>query len=1139
MGKLNINGGGVDTNKKMADIDERFGPYTSTEAADAALGGQGRNTITAGLTVGILTANAGVKEYWYQPNKKTGQLGLIPKGGNAADNPTEGNFASFDENGNVVDSGCNEGSFIKGVQKNGDDLTPDFDGKVNVEVQDGKSAYQLYVDEYKEAHSGSTEGMLDDEEWLDSLDAYGVYVKQYDEQNPEDTEHSGPDFMSRDQWLEYIRGKSAREIYNQEKGTDYDDARFIEAIKSNYPMKYVAYNETAYGATSPFDSIGSLDADETTEGKLWFMPNSDNTETKLFITVNNGTAESPTYKWYNMGVVDMPSNVLTEEMVDNECVDGATDEPASAKAVMQLKAKLEGVTASEVKVTQQPITGSYVKGGDGTIEPYSNTAYLEIALGNTTKSVRFLGCWFATSYSSGYAFGHYKDLSDSSTWVNDKSSVFDANANVSGTKEYVIEVPEGATHFRTTTGTSVVPALAQNFYCYLQSGTSVGKELADKASYSEMEGLWRYQKNLFNVDEFESKLLDYSQTSEVPDSNGKLSNKLYLENGVTYTASNVVCSNTTNKYVFFSAYDANGNLLGVRSFPNTANNAVIDTEGSGNYRHIAHVKFVYDENWYPQQEYIRIQIRNKYQVGDYTKAQLEVGDEATAFAEYNSVKEFDIAKESSLKQVQENVDGNTGRIESLESQIGVNEYQVDLNTISRERYVVDSTTGNYVSTQGNGRSSVIPILKDKGNIINITANSNQGFMIAFLSDEPTVGSPLPFAVGYPYRIQAAKGKTDEFEIVHNETVKYLYILRNNTSGTDTSPAEICYVDKKELNILAIGNSNDITELAYVPPILQQLLPNYHINLYVAYVGFGTIKDHLYMYDNNIAYNGSGTTVGDGVTKNAYVYCWRYGRYYETKLTGIKLEELLTLHKWDIVKFITQRSDEYALVKGTYDDDENHNGTTKEQFITNCKKLLNILRSKLNYGFKFVTNIGGVAYTQESDYIGILKEGCKILKKNVGVDFIIPDSLATTIARGNNDLATISGGKNSLLFSDNNHLNAGFPCLLTAYTAIDCILRNLYINKSIYNSTLWIPTNANAIAIGAQDSNEPNPGSNRKMTYGVSLGIEEDGEIIQSNILAAKEIAVIANNIIPDLPEDDYILPPFIHEPASEEENESE
>jgi hypothetical protein len=111
MGKLNINNGGVDTNKKMADIDERFGPYTSIEAANAALGGQGRNTITAGLTVGILTANAGVKEYWYQPNKKTGQLELIPKGGNAADNPTEGNFASFDSNGNLVDSGNKAGDF--------------------------------------------------------------------------------------------------------------------------------------------------------------------------------------------------------------------------------------------------------------------------------------------------------------------------------------------------------------------------------------------------------------------------------------------------------------------------------------------------------------------------------------------------------------------------------------------------------------------------------------------------------------------------------------------------------------------------------------------------------------------------------------------------------------------------------------------------------------------------------------------------------------------------------------------------------------------------------------------------------------------------------------------------------------------
>lgn len=442
MGKLNINNGGVDTNKKMPDIDERFGPYTSKEAADAALGGQGRNTITAGLTVGILTANAGVKEYWYQPNKKSGQLELIPKGSNAADNPTEGNFSSFDENGNVVDSGNKASDFapIEQAVPNGD--TEDV-GKILEKQANGF-------------------GWIDKP--VDGDDAYGVYVKQYDEQHPDDPQHQSEDFMSRDEWLEYNRGKSAREIYNKENNTNYNDAQFIEAIKSNYPMKYVEYDSNAYGASNP-SSISSITPSATTEGKLWFMPNNDNTETKLFITVNNGTVDEPDYDWYNMGVVDVPNNVLTEEMVDNECVDGATDEPASAKAVMDLKAKLEGVTASESKATPTSTgdVGKFIK-PDNTEGSVSGWQWGEFNVAGC-KSVRFLALDYisSTNPSSGWLF-----LDDSDNIKRGEKYTHTADSTT--TKELVIPVPEGATKFKTNIAGN---ALTDNFYCYLQSGDTV------------------------------------------------------------------------------------------------------------------------------------------------------------------------------------------------------------------------------------------------------------------------------------------------------------------------------------------------------------------------------------------------------------------------------------------------------------------------------------------------------------------------------------------------------------------------------------------------------------------------------------------------------------------------------------------
>ena len=79
----------------------------------------------------------------------------------------ENNFASFDANGGLQDSGCNEGTFIKGVQQNGVDLTKDANGKVNVTVQDGEdgaSAYEIWLDE-----NGYTSQDYSEEDFLNSL----------------------------------------------------------------------------------------------------------------------------------------------------------------------------------------------------------------------------------------------------------------------------------------------------------------------------------------------------------------------------------------------------------------------------------------------------------------------------------------------------------------------------------------------------------------------------------------------------------------------------------------------------------------------------------------------------------------------------------------------------------------------------------------------------------------------------------------------------------------------------------------------------------------------------------------------------------------------------------------------------------
>ena len=97
----------------MPDIDERFGPYASIEAANTALGASGRDCITAGLTVGITQNDGSVKEYWYQPQGSG--LALIPKQ-RLSGTHVAGDFASFDANGDIVDSGHKHSDYATSQQ---------------------------------------------------------------------------------------------------------------------------------------------------------------------------------------------------------------------------------------------------------------------------------------------------------------------------------------------------------------------------------------------------------------------------------------------------------------------------------------------------------------------------------------------------------------------------------------------------------------------------------------------------------------------------------------------------------------------------------------------------------------------------------------------------------------------------------------------------------------------------------------------------------------------------------------------------------------------------------------------------------------------------------------------------------------
>ena len=206
-----------------------------------------------------------------------------------------GHFASFDSDGGLQDSGCNEGTFIKGVKQNGTLITP-VSGVVDVTVQDGASAYDLYVDSLP---AGTTP--LSPEAWLASLKANIGAFK----------------FVSYDQSAES------------------------------------AFTTGGIGTTYS-NTIDSLVAGtDTTPDVILLMNNTDGTTqpTKTFMIATQEAATAGTYEFIYAGDLQsaMPSNVLTQTDIVNDFITGGEHKVQSAESIKNFYEKAYGNDTYEVE----------------------------------------------------------------------------------------------------------------------------------------------------------------------------------------------------------------------------------------------------------------------------------------------------------------------------------------------------------------------------------------------------------------------------------------------------------------------------------------------------------------------------------------------------------------------------------------------------------------------------------------------------------------------------------------------------------------------------------------------------------------------------------------------------------------------
>lgn len=459
----------------------------------------------------------------------------------------ENNFASFDGNGGLKDSGCNEDTFIKGVKKGTENLNPDENGVVTI-PSDIEKAQAISVSSNQDANANIVDHVLQ---------------------------------------LEIPRGADAVNPFKGIYGSD------------NKPTGTFAIGDYLYAPTSDVSQSGNTiwkwngtnwqDSEETPD-----LANSEtfaSSETLQQVAIDKSGLVNPV----NTANPNMP--VLSR-----------------AEDVMQLKAKLEGVTAIETKGSTSIDYNGYIvcKTTDSSVaKTYkydSDVHTVFIPIPQNAKKIRFLGRFVnANTFTTGYAFinaespqviqdniivssvGSPNDISryivELHPWVN--------NGTNDNTEIPDVAIPDGATYFCAVYGTGSITQ--SNFYCYLQSGDTVKDELEKMDSNNKNTYGMVIQNNDYLrvvVDANNHFLFGIKKDGSIEWSKGvpqpvleALEEKVSVEEGKELVESRYVTEDANNKYMWLLldneqrillSVDKEGNVNWSKGIPEAIKNYIAE-----------------------------------------------------------------------------------------------------------------------------------------------------------------------------------------------------------------------------------------------------------------------------------------------------------------------------------------------------------------------------------------------------------------------------------------------------------------------------------------------------------------------------------------------------------------------------------
>lgn len=286
--------------------------------------------------------------------------------------------------------------------------------------------------------------------------------------------------------------------------------------------------------------------------------------------------------------------------------------------------------------------------------------------------------------------------------------------------------------------------------------------------------------------------------------------------------------------------------------------------------------------------------------------------------------------------------------------------------------------------------------------------------------------------------------------------------------------------KPALKILIIGNSFNQDTVAYLPPVLNEMLPDVDITYADCYTSSADIPKHIEMYQND--------------TEITRYNLWTPGadRWMRYAAGGSKPrtpKQALQEQDWDIILTNATTSDVYP-------------DSVTSKIITPLRQLMRILQTDAVKPFQMMwfqvmgrdDDSTGVVVTADVMYQNHVAATNRVMDETGVLDYI-PVGTALQNARTNATLQALGDGGN-MLYSDNKHINAGLPALLATYT-VALKIAEWYGRKTsgIYGSA-FVPTAEAVRAMNVLDDKS-------SMTHGEPVGVTEE------NIRAAQEIAVMA------------------------------